>query len=260
MSAGPSGVGGYDKQLNEASPYYDLGLQKITSPGGVFYYMCTRNNNFSNRDQKGQIVVYASQFFEEFFDSLGGLVQLNSNSISIPAGLIRDLAKVRVSEKTAADLRSARASRSFATQSLDESKLGSNFIQIEIKELNVPSMPDLELDKPIKVSLKLTRSSGAMESVLVYRLSGDYATMSKVASESTESRDGRVDFETRLASGVYVVQFEKDYTPLAVSLVVLGVLGIVVASVAVYLCRNGKYLRSMRYKSANWKRSLEMEL
>jgi len=31
---------------------------KVDSPAGIYRYMCTRNNNFSNRDQKGNIVVY----------------------------------------------------------------------------------------------------------------------------------------------------------------------------------------------------------
>ena len=42
-------------ELDDAGTYYDLGPRKVTMRG-EFHYMCTRNNNFSNRSQKGRIV------------------------------------------------------------------------------------------------------------------------------------------------------------------------------------------------------------
>ena len=35
--------------------YFDLGLRKISQPG-AYHYMCTTNNDFSNRSQKGRII------------------------------------------------------------------------------------------------------------------------------------------------------------------------------------------------------------
>ena len=43
-------------ELDDAGTYFDLGLQKVTSPG-TYHYMCSRNNNFSNRIQKGKLIV-----------------------------------------------------------------------------------------------------------------------------------------------------------------------------------------------------------
>jgi len=43
-------------KLNAASPYFDGGLIKMNSTGS-FFFMSTRNNNFSNRSQKGSITV-----------------------------------------------------------------------------------------------------------------------------------------------------------------------------------------------------------
>jgi len=43
-------------KLNARTPYFDGGLQPCRLPG-VYHYMSTRNNNFSNRSQKGAIVV-----------------------------------------------------------------------------------------------------------------------------------------------------------------------------------------------------------
>ena len=45
--------GGDMEELDDAGTYYNMGLRRITIPG-VYNYMCTRNNNFSNRSQKGE--------------------------------------------------------------------------------------------------------------------------------------------------------------------------------------------------------------
>jgi len=48
--------------LNAApTPYFDGGLIKMIA-SGRFSYMCTRNNNFSNRSQKGLLIVTGGQF------------------------------------------------------------------------------------------------------------------------------------------------------------------------------------------------------
>ncbi len=41
-------------ELDDAGTYFDLGPRKVTR-AGIFHYLCTRNNNFSNRSQKGRI-------------------------------------------------------------------------------------------------------------------------------------------------------------------------------------------------------------
>ena len=43
-------------KMNLGSPYFDGGLLPMRYPG-TFYYMSTRNNNFTNRSQKGTIIV-----------------------------------------------------------------------------------------------------------------------------------------------------------------------------------------------------------
>lgn len=46
-----------DEDLNAASPSFPGVLLKFRLPKSKFYYMCSRNNNFSNRIQKGTIDV-----------------------------------------------------------------------------------------------------------------------------------------------------------------------------------------------------------
>ena len=43
-------------ELDDAGTYFDLGPRKVTSRG-TYHYMCTRNNNFTNRGQKGKIII-----------------------------------------------------------------------------------------------------------------------------------------------------------------------------------------------------------
>jgi hypothetical protein len=47
--------GGEMSELDDAATYFDLGVRKVTV-AGIFHYLCTRNNNFSNRSQKGKVV------------------------------------------------------------------------------------------------------------------------------------------------------------------------------------------------------------
>lgn len=44
-------------ELDDAGTYFDFPVFKVTSAATVYHYLCTRNNNFSNRSQKGKIVV-----------------------------------------------------------------------------------------------------------------------------------------------------------------------------------------------------------
>ena len=52
----PGQLGGEMSELDDAGTYFDLGPRKVTRTG-VYHYLSTRNNNFSNRSQKGRIIV-----------------------------------------------------------------------------------------------------------------------------------------------------------------------------------------------------------
>jgi hypothetical protein len=43
-------------KMNAAEPYFDLGVVRMNTTS-TFYYMSSRNNNFSNRSQKGTLIV-----------------------------------------------------------------------------------------------------------------------------------------------------------------------------------------------------------
>lgn len=46
---------GEQSELDDAGTYFDMGVQLVNTIGRITY-LCTRNNNFSNRSQKGKIV------------------------------------------------------------------------------------------------------------------------------------------------------------------------------------------------------------
>ena len=72
----PAQFGGEMSELDDAGTYFDLGLQKVTSPG-TYYYMSSRNNNFSNRSQKGKLIALAQAIAQGLFGSAGGEVVLS---------------------------------------------------------------------------------------------------------------------------------------------------------------------------------------
>ena len=85
-------------ELDDASPYYDHGLRKVTRIG-TFHTMCTRNNNFSNRSQKGRLICGFSR--KEIFavGANGGTWQLEDESfqVDVPRGSLSGLRKFALS-------------------------------------------------------------------------------------------------------------------------------------------------------------------
>jgi len=83
-------TGGDIEQLDENGPNFDLGLRQCKK-AGVYRYMCTRNNNFTNRGQKGVIKVTAKSakkdetesFRDETDDNI--LAQIQEDLKHIPA-------------------------------------------------------------------------------------------------------------------------------------------------------------------------------
>lgn len=74
-------------KLNAAkTPYFDGGLVKMNQTG-KFTYMSTRNNNFSNRTQKGQLTVVA----KDNSLSAGAIIAIVVVSIAVVAGAIGGL-------------------------------------------------------------------------------------------------------------------------------------------------------------------------
>jgi len=88
-------MGGSMDQLDDAGTYFDLGVRQITT-NGIFHYMCTRNDNFSNRNQKGKIVVSNSAATVNVVDANGGQTTASGATLDVKPGALNTLTVVNV--------------------------------------------------------------------------------------------------------------------------------------------------------------------
>ncbi|EGD81580.1 hypothetical protein PTSG_02295 [Salpingoeca rosetta] len=70
-------LGGEMSELDDAGTYFDIKPHRVTGVG-TYHYMCTRNNNFSNRSQKGKIVVTEAPQTTAPIGSRGGIVTMST--------------------------------------------------------------------------------------------------------------------------------------------------------------------------------------
>lgn len=68
--------GGEMSELDDAGTYFDLGPRKVTSTA-VYRYLSTRNNNFTNRSQKGKVIVAENSMTSARIGLNGGMAQIN---------------------------------------------------------------------------------------------------------------------------------------------------------------------------------------
>ncbi|KAK3285234.1 hypothetical protein CYMTET_7149 [Cymbomonas tetramitiformis] len=81
--ASPTQMGGELSELDDMSPHYNGGLVRLFSKG-QYRYMCSRNNNFSNRSQKGKLIANVI----ESAASYGGEIWTSSTGagLKVPEG------------------------------------------------------------------------------------------------------------------------------------------------------------------------------
>jgi len=71
--------GGDLDQGDDAGTYFDLGPRPVTM-NGIFHYACSRNNDFSNRDQKATIIVSAEAAQFQTLGRAGGVLSATSGA------------------------------------------------------------------------------------------------------------------------------------------------------------------------------------
>jgi len=90
----PSQMGGNMDQGNDAGTYFDLGPRQVTT-NGIFNYVATRNNDFSNRDQKAQIIVSdGSASFANLGQAGGSIRSTSGDTITVNANVFTSLTTV----------------------------------------------------------------------------------------------------------------------------------------------------------------------
>ncbi len=74
--------GGDMDEFDDAGTYFDMPPRQVNRVG-IYNYMCSRNNNFSNRSQKGVIVVSNQRATSELIGWNGGVVKAPDSSAKI---------------------------------------------------------------------------------------------------------------------------------------------------------------------------------
>lgn len=74
--------GGEMSELDDSGTYFDLGVKRVDGPIGVIRYLCTRNNNFSNRSQKGTITVTDTIAASATCSGIGCVVSADPDSVT----------------------------------------------------------------------------------------------------------------------------------------------------------------------------------
>ncbi|XP_071805948.1 protein DD3-3-like [Asterias amurensis] len=84
-------------ELDDAGTFYDSKPLAVTSTGH-YHYMCTRNNNFSNRSQKGRIVSKDTPVQYTAIGWTGGQVETNNGVLEFTQGTLDHLEDIKMEE------------------------------------------------------------------------------------------------------------------------------------------------------------------
>ncbi|KAK3607199.1 hypothetical protein CHS0354_008883 [Potamilus streckersoni] len=191
-----------DKDLNNADPYFNLEPVKVTTVG-TYHYVCTRNNNFSNRDQKGRITVNKFQMENEALGYMGGVMTSRDGQVELTAdqGVFDRLQKLTLEVWPREE--GVRRMKIIGVNLSTKEMYSSNFVVLS---------PQTELTAPgKKFQFRMQTDPGA-ENVNIYLLSSDSGLSSWNKVESAIGKDGVARF-TASRGGVYVAKSDS-YTVL----------------------------------------------
>jgi len=88
--------GGHMDEMDDAGTYFDLGPRKITQ-SGIYHYYSTRNHAFSNREQKGKIVVSSVKAETDLIGWNGGmLTTAGGQSVQVAQNAFKSIQQVTI--------------------------------------------------------------------------------------------------------------------------------------------------------------------
>ncbi|XP_032219709.1 protein DD3-3 isoform X2 [Nematostella vectensis] len=170
----PNQLHGELSELDDAGTYYDMGPRQVTQ-SGTYQYMCTRNNAFTNRSQKGRILVGRHAKYGEIFGWNGGKIDTGEFSVRISPGFFNTLTYVEVDKYSTSDFESYLSSIKRAAQTPPGSGYASEYFRLS---------PEGEMgcdQASVTIVMGLSKNVG----VKVYYSTADtnYATWSVVPAE-----------------------------------------------------------------------------
>jgi hypothetical protein len=135
-------VEGDQSELDDADAYFDLGVRSITQVG-TYYYMCTRNNDFSNRSQKGKIIVLPNSIATGRLGITGGYIDIEGETVvEVQPGAFAQASVMTVEMfkyETAQDMNLVTNVDNVVTDVVRMRKDGDGMVTIRLK--NISSIP-----------------------------------------------------------------------------------------------------------------------
>ncbi|KAK3753506.1 hypothetical protein QZH41_018003, partial [Actinostola sp. cb2023] len=221
--------GGEMSELDDAGTYFDLGPRSVTGTG-TYHYMSSRNNNFSNRSQKGRIVLSDSAIYNSKIGINGGTIPFREpgEGITFKPKTLSQMQNIQIermsSEKGDEMIKSKNGKMGVGND------YASDFLLINPQSLKT--------DK--KFTVKMGFKSGVTDDIEVYRSDDDEGlrTWYQVV-DSTTAEGSVVEFQTDKGNvkaqhrGVYVARTVTNKSAIA---------GIVCAVIIVLLIVGGSIL------------------
>jgi len=85
----PMQFGGQQSQLDDSGTYFDLGIRKCgngVNTQGKYHYLCTRNNNFSNRSQQAKVEVTPSSISSASLENVAATFSVGAATFTTSPG------------------------------------------------------------------------------------------------------------------------------------------------------------------------------
>ncbi|XP_041348275.1 protein DD3-3-like [Gigantopelta aegis] len=243
----PGQFRGEMSELDDAGTYFDLGPRKITQTG-TYHYMCTRNNNFSNRDQKARVSVYPYQVQYYAVGYMGGSVSTSDGNAQmiVDEGVFASLQKLKLEvwSKTEGENK-LKAAKS--TLSVGDDYASDFFV--------ISPQSSLTTDgKTFTFEMKVDDSGSNVD---VYRSNSDtFATWTKVDGDIS----GGVARLRLDRGGVFVARSQSNVALIVGVTIACIVLVAVVIGGVLYFRRHPSKWQAIGTKCRKAERSLQQEL
>ncbi|KAL4227007.1 hypothetical protein ACF0H5_014983 [Mactra antiquata] len=231
--------------LDEASPHFDLGPRQV-SQLGTYHYVCTRNNNFSNRDQKGRILVSDLKFTEAPLGWLGGTITLPGGvgSVHVEEGVFESLHLIRLEVRPRG-------------QGYDQINIDGRVLMVGDDYVSdfLVIYPETSLAAPGKYMSVTLKVDPDASNVAIYRTTAasNFETWTKLETDI----EGDTAMFKASSGGVYVAK-SHSYKELILALVLSSlVLVVLVIGGACYFKRNPSKWKKLKSNTKNVTRNFD---
>jgi len=241
----PGQFRGEMSELDDAGTYFDLGPRKITA-GGTAHYMCSRNNNFSNRSQKGKIVASNIGKSEAQIGWTGGAMELPGEKavLTVAQDVLPSLTYIQM-EQWPSDV-----GNQLVLDAGQEMTAGNGYASDFI--LISPEKQIAMADRKFEVKMKL--DEGASGNIKLYKTNSQhFSTWEEV---DADIQDGTASFQAS-EGGVYVARSHVNAGAIAGGVIAALVIVVIVAATVFYFRSKPEKMDAINRRFRNAKRGTQ---